>query len=101
MSQKSRKIPIQTRRDMCISDTEQELVEKTSKFYLSENSDNTNLLKTKDFLKNRSFRKALSLEELDINNKICIGYYLDICLKKRKNYVKLLVFQLKVEFFKK
>ena len=76
------------KRELYISDTEQDIIEKPSKFYHKEDIPiRRNFMKSNMFLKIRSFRKVLSYEDLDFKNKIWIGYYLDICLKKRKKYV--------------
>jgi len=79
------------KRDSCISESEQDIVEKPSNYSTLDVQDRTSIrssLKCNEFYRNRCFTKALSLEELDIQNKIWIGNYLDICLKKRKKYVK-------------
>lgn len=73
-----------------ISDNEQEVIEKPSNLYTNERFEkpiSKKLLTKNNFLKHQKFRKVLSLEELDFSNKTWIGYYLDICLKKRKSYV--------------
>lgn len=89
------------KRDTCISDTEQDIVEKPSKYYVGQVHDpalDRSLLKCNDYYRNRTFTKALSLDDLEINNKVWIGNYLDFCLKKRKKYVKIRYFPLNLIF---
>ena len=86
--------PMKKFKDLYISDTEQDIIEKPSKYNSNVESPPRHIRKIShsrnfDFIKNRSFRKALSLEELDISNKLWIGYYLDVCLKRRKKFVYL------------
>ena len=88
------------KRDTCISDTELDIVEKPSKYYVVQDPAlDRSLLKCNDYYRNRTFTKALSLDDLEIHNKVWIGNYLDFCLKKRKKYVKFLYFLLKKSDF--
>lgn len=81
--------PSNKKSELYISDTEQDIIEKPVKFYSKEDIPKKRDSKEDYLFKKRSLRKVLSLEELDFTNKIWIGYYLDICLKKRKKYVLL------------
>lgn len=87
--QKKPHFPSNKKKELYISDTEQDIIEKPVKFYNKEDIPQKRYSKEDYLFKKRSLRKVLSLEELDFTNKIWIGYYLDICLKKRKKYVLL------------
>ena len=92
---------LRKKRDTCISDTELDIVEKPSKYYVGQAQDpelDRSLLKCNDYYRNRTFTKALSLDDLEIHNKVWIGNYLDFCLKKRKKYVKFFNFPLEPFF---
>lgn len=75
--------------DQSLSDTDQELIEKPSKFYQKDQFESPikrTLFSKNCYLKNRKFKKVLSHEELDFSNKIWIGHYLDCTLARRKAY---------------